>query len=39
MQMLFQWDMSHQEPRRLVENFWKSAKGDGQHTRICESIV
>jgi transcription antitermination protein NusB len=27
MQMLFQWDISHQEPRRLVENFWRSAKG------------
>jgi N utilization substance protein B len=26
MQMLFQWDISHQEPRRLVENFWRSAK-------------
>ena len=26
MQMLFQWDISHQEPRRLEENFWRGAK-------------
>ena len=39
MQMLFQWDMSHQEPRRLEENFWRGAKARGQHTRIRESIV
>lgn len=29
MQMLFQWDMSQQEPSRLESNFWKSAKGAG----------
>jgi transcription antitermination protein NusB len=26
MQMLFQWDISHQEPKRLEENFWRGAK-------------
>ena len=26
MQMLFHWDISHQEPRRLEENFWRGAK-------------
>jgi N utilization substance protein B len=26
MQMLFQWDMSQQEPRKLEAKFWKSAK-------------
>lgn len=26
MQMLFQWDMSQQEPRKLETKFWKSAK-------------
>jgi transcription antitermination protein NusB len=26
MQMLFQWDMSHQEPKRLEKNFWRGAK-------------
>ena len=25
MQMLFQWEMSKKEPRKLVEQFWKSA--------------
>jgi N utilization substance protein B len=26
MQMLFQWEMSKKEPRKLVEQFWKSAR-------------
>jgi N utilization substance protein B len=26
MQMLFQWDMSQQEPRKLEEKFWRSAR-------------
>jgi transcription antitermination protein NusB len=26
MQMLFQWDMSHQEPKKLEEKFWRGAK-------------
>ena len=26
MQMLFQWDMSRQEPRKLEAKFWRSAK-------------
>ena len=26
MQMLFQWDISHQEPKRLEEKFWREAK-------------
>ena len=30
MQMLFQWDMSNQEPLRLESNFWKSAKAAAQ---------
>src|SRR5262245_11814211 len=27
MQMLFQWDMSQQEPSKLETTFWKAAKG------------
>jgi len=27
MQMLFQWDMSQQDPTKLEATFWKSAKG------------
>ncbi len=27
MQMLFQWDMSQQEPPRLEEKFWETTKG------------
>jgi transcription antitermination protein NusB len=30
MQMLFQWDMSQQDPSRLESNFWKDAKGAAQ---------
>jgi transcription antitermination protein NusB len=30
MQMLFQWDISQQEPTRLQSNFWKSAKAAAQ---------
>jgi transcription antitermination protein NusB len=26
MQMLFQWDMSHQEPAKLEDKFWRAAK-------------
>jgi N utilization substance protein B len=26
MQMLFQWDMSHQEPAKLEDRFWRGAK-------------
>jgi transcription antitermination protein NusB len=26
MQMLFQWDMSHQEPAMLEDRFWRGAK-------------
>jgi N utilization substance protein B len=30
MQMLFQWDMSQQDPSKLETNFWKDAKGAAQ---------
>jgi len=30
MQMLFQWDMSQQEPSNLEVKFWKAAKGAQQ---------
>jgi len=30
MQMLFQWDMSQQDPTKLETIFWKSAKGAAQ---------
>lgn len=30
MQMLFQWDMSQQDPAKLEATFWKGAKGSGQ---------
>ena len=30
MQMLFQWDMSQQDPSKLEAKFWKAAKGAQQ---------
>ena len=30
MQMLFQWDMSEQDARKLESKFWKSAKAADQ---------
>ena len=33
MQMLFQWDMSQQEPTKLETKFWKAAKG-AELTRV-----
>lgn len=32
LQMLFEWDMTRQEPRRVEKNFWKSAPA-AQQTR------
>jgi transcription antitermination protein NusB len=26
LQMLFEWDMAHQKPSRIEQNFWKSAR-------------
>lgn len=26
LQMLFEWDMAHQKPLRIEQNFWKSAR-------------
>jgi N utilization substance protein B len=28
LQMLFQWDMNHQEPKLLEKTFWKSARAE-----------
>jgi N utilization substance protein B len=38
MQMLFQWDMSQQEPSRLESNFWKSAKGAAQTRNFANQL-
>jgi N utilization substance protein B len=32
LQMLFEWDMTHQKPARVRQNFWKSAKA-AENTR------
>jgi N utilization substance protein B len=28
LQMLFQWDMTHQDAKRIERNFWKSARAE-----------
>ena len=33
LQMLFQWEMSEQEPSRIEANFWKSARAE-KNTRV-----
>lgn len=38
MQMLFQWDMSQQEPSRLESNFWKGAKGASQTRNFANQL-
>lgn len=38
MQMLFQWDMSQQEPRKLEEHFWKGAKAADQTRRYANQL-
>jgi transcription antitermination protein NusB len=38
MQMLFQWDMSQQEPSRLESNFWKGAKGATQTRNFANQL-
>jgi len=38
MQMLFQWDMSQQDPPRLEFNFWKGAKGAAQTRNFANQL-
>jgi transcription antitermination protein NusB len=38
MQMLFQWDMSQQEPTKLEAKFWKSAKAADQTRRFANEL-
>jgi len=38
MQMLFQWDMSQQEPGKLETRFWKAAKG-AQEVRAFANLL
>lgn len=38
MQMLFQWDMSQQDPSHLESNFWKGAKGATQTRNFANQL-
>ena len=38
MQMLFQWDMSQQDPAKLETIFWKSAKGSAQTRNFANQL-
>ena len=38
MQMLFQWDMSEQEPAKLEAKFWRAAKGSDSTRAFANSL-
>jgi N utilization substance protein B len=38
MQMLFQWDMSHQEPSKLEDKFWRAAKATEQTREFANQL-
>jgi N utilization substance protein B len=38
MQMLFQWDMSRQDPVKLETKFWKSAKAAGKTREFANQL-
>ncbi|MGH9717959.1 MAG: transcription antitermination factor NusB [Candidatus Acidiferrales bacterium] len=38
LQMLFQWDMNHQEPKRLEKTFWKSARAEDRTRKFADEL-
>jgi len=38
MQMLFQWDMSQQDPAKLEAKFWRAAKSRRHHPRVRQRL-
>lgn len=39
MQMLFQWDMSQQDPAKLEANFWRDAKASDSTRAFANSLL
>jgi N utilization substance protein B len=38
LQMLFQWDMNHQDPKRLEKTFWKSARAEERTRKFANQL-
>lgn len=38
LQMLFEWDMTRQDPRRVENNFWKSARAAQQTRKFADQL-
>jgi transcription antitermination protein NusB len=38
LQMLFQWDMNHQEPKQLEKSFWKSARAEDTTRKFANQL-
>ena len=38
LQMLFQWDMTRQDPKRLEKTFWKSARAEERTRRFADQL-
>jgi len=38
LQMLFQWEMSHQEPARIEASFWESARAEPNTRRFANQL-
>lgn len=38
LQMLFQWDMTRQDPKRLENNFWKSARAEERTHKFANQL-
>ncbi|HVB88047.1 MAG TPA: transcription antitermination factor NusB [Candidatus Dormibacteraeota bacterium] len=38
LQMLFQWDMNHQDPKLLEKTFWKSARAEDRTRKFANQL-
>ena len=38
LQMLFEWDMAHQKPARIEQNFWKSARAADSTRKFADQL-
>ncbi len=39
LQMLFQWDMTRQDPKRIERNFWKAARAEERTRRFANQLL
>ena len=38
LQMLFEWDMAHQKPARIMQNFWKLARAAESTRKFADQL-